>query len=191
MGNLIYLTIMSLDGYIEDPQGNFDWGEPDEQEHRFINDLARAAGTYLYGRRMYETMLVWETEPGHADQSPYTAEFAEIWKAADKIVYSKTLDAVETAKTRLERAFVPDAVRQLKAKSKHDIAVGGAELASHAFRAGLVDECHLFLAPVVVGGGKHALPQGVRIHLDVLDERRFEGGMVYVRARTRTQDGTG
>ena len=185
MARLIYSAITSLDGYIADKDGNFDWAVPDEEVHAFINDLGRPLGTYLYGRRMYETMVVWETDHTLADQSPLTRDFAELWQAADKIVYSRTLEAVSSARTRIERDFDPEAVRQMKVSAGRDMVVGGAELAAQAFRAGLVDECHLFVAPIVVGGGKQSLPNDVRVKLELLDERRFEGGMVYLRYRTR------
>src|SRR5688572_30268404 len=175
---------MSLDGYAADEDGNFDWSEPDEEVHSFVNDLERPVGTYLYGRRLYEVMLAWETLD-LADQ-PHFRDFAEIWRAADKIVYSKTLETVPSARTRLEREFDPEAVRQLKAAAGRDITVGGPDLAAHAFKAGLVDECHLFVAPIVVGGGKQSLPNHVRLKLELLDERRFGNGMVYLRYRTRT-----
>jgi dihydrofolate reductase len=180
---LIYSAIASLDGYIEDEDGKFDWAEPDEEAHTFINDVERSVGTYLYGRRLYEVMAAWETMP-LADQPPYIQDFAAIWQAADKIVYSKTLEAVSTARTRIERDFNPEAVRQLKAEAARDLTVGGPELAAHAFAAGLVDELHLFVAPVVVGGGKKALPEGVRVELELLVERRFANGMVHVRYLT-------
>src|SRR5919197_639071 len=154
MGRLIYSAITSLDGYIEDEEGRFNWAEPDEQVHAFINDLERPVGIFLYGRRLYETMAGWETNPSYAEQSPVARDFAEIWRAAEKIVYSRTLDTVTTSKTRIERDFDPDAVRQLKAAAESDLLVGGAALAAEAFRAGLVEECHLLLAPILVGGGK-------------------------------------
>jgi dihydrofolate reductase len=184
MAKLIYSAIASLDGYIEDANGKFDWAEPDEEVHIFINDLERPVGTYLYGRRMYETMVGWETEPGLAEQSPVMRDFAEIWRAAEKIVYSKTLGAVSTARTRIERVFDLEAVRQLKAVAGSDIALGGPDLAAQAFKAGLVDEFHLFLAPIVVGGGKRSVSENVRLKLELLDERRFDSGMVYLRYRT-------
>jgi dihydrofolate reductase len=186
VARLIYSAITSLDGYIADEDGNFDWAAPDEEVHAFINDLERPVGTYLYGRRMYEVMAVWETDPTLAEHSPVMRDFAEIWRAADKVVYSRTLGAVSTARTRLERAFDPEAVRQRKARAGRDLSVGGPDLAAHAFRAGLVDECQLFLAPIVVGGGKRALPDNVRVKLELQDERRFGNGMVYLRYRTGT-----
>ncbi len=186
MAKLIYSAIMSLDSYIEDQDGRFDWAVPDEEVHRFINDLERAAGTYLYGRRMYETMAGWETDPGLAADSPFMREFAAIWQAADKIVYSRTLQTVSTARTRIERDFDPEAVRHLKATSRHDILIGGPDLTACAFRAGLVDECHLFVAPVVVGGGKRSLPNNLRLELELLEERRFGNGMVHLRYRSRS-----
>ncbi len=185
MAKLIYSAIASLDGYVADEDGNFDWAVPDEEVHAFINDLQRPLGTYLYGRRMYETMLGWETDPTLADQSPLMRDFAQIWQAADKIVYSKTLEAVSTARTRIERDFDPEAVRQMKALAGRDLIVGGPELAAQAFKAGLVDECHLFVVPMVVGGGKRSLPDNVRLKLELLDERRFGSGMVYLYYRTR------
>jgi dihydrofolate reductase len=187
VAKLVYSAIMSLDGYIADEDGGFDWAMPDEEVHAFINDLDRSLGTHLYGRRMYETMTVWETDPALADSSPLMRDFAQIWQAADKIVYSSTLEAVSTARTRIERDFDPGAVRKIKASAGRDIIVGGPGLAAHAFKAGLVDECHLFVAPISVGGGKRSLPVGVRVKLELLDERRFEGGMVYFRYRTKTQ----
>jgi dihydrofolate reductase len=186
MAKLIYSAIASLDGYIADEDGNFDWAVPDEEVHTFINDLDRPLGTYLYGRRLYETMVSWETDHTLAEQSPVMRDFAQIWQAAEKIVYSRTLEAVSTARTRIERDFEPDAVRQMKASAQRDIVVGGADLAAHAFRARLVDECHLFVVPIVVGGGKQSLPDDVRVELELLDERRFEGGVVYLHYRTRT-----
>ncbi len=185
MAKLIYSVIASLDGYVADEDGNFDWAAPDEEVHAFINDLDRPVGTYLYGRRMYETMVGWETDPTLADQSPPMRDFAEIWQAADKLVYSRTLQAVSTARTRIERDFDPEAVRQTKALAGRDLIVAGPELAARAFEAGLVDELHLFVAPVVVGGGKRSLPDNVRLELELLDERRFGSGMVYLYYLTR------
>jgi dihydrofolate reductase len=186
MAKLIHSAISSLDGYIADEDGNFDWAVPDEEVHAFINDLDLPLGTYLYGRRMYEMMAGWETDHTLADQSPLMRDFAELWQSADKIVYSRTLEAVSTARTRIERNFDPEAIRQMKVSAGRDMVVGGADLAAQAFRAGLVDECHLFVAPIVVGGGKQSLPNDVRVKLELLGERRFEGGMVYLRYRTRT-----
>jgi dihydrofolate reductase len=182
---LIYLAIASLDGYVADEHGNFDWAVPDEEVHAFVNELERPVGTYLYGRRLYEVMLAWETGD-LADQPTSIRDFAEIWRAADKVVYSRTLEAAASARTRIERDFEPEAVRQLKAAAVRDLVVGGPDLAAHAFAAGLVDECHLFLAPIVVGGGKRLLPDDVRLPLELPDERRFGNGMVYLRYRTRT-----
>jgi dihydrofolate reductase len=184
MAKLIYSAISSLDGYVEDEDGNFDWAVPDEEVHAFINDLDRPLGTYLYGRRMYETMIGWETDPTLADSSPLMRDFAQNWQAAHKIVYSKTLEAVSTARTRIERDFDPEAVQQMKALARRDLIVGGSELAAQAFEAGLVDECHLFVAPIVVGGGKRSLPDNVRLRLELLDERRFSSGMIYLYYRT-------
>jgi dihydrofolate reductase len=152
--------------------------------HGFVNDLERPVGTYLYGRRMYEVMAYWETAHALADQPPFIQDFAEIWQAADKIVYSRTLKAVSSARTRIEREFDPEAVRQLKATAERDITVGGPDLAAQAIQAGLVDELHLFIAPVVVGGGKQSLPANVRLDFELLDERRFGSGMVHLRYRT-------
>jgi dihydrofolate reductase len=185
VAKLIYSAISSLDGYVADEDGNFDWAAPDEEVHAFVNDLERQIGTYLFGRRMYEVMAVWETDPKFADASALMRDFAELWQAADKIVYSKTLEKVSTARTRVERAFDPEAVRQLKAAAGDDIAIGGPDLATAAFKAGLVDECHLFVTPIVVGGGKRALPSDVRLELELVDERRFAGGVVHLHYRTR------
>jgi len=184
MVKLLYATISSLDGYVADENGKFDWAEPDEEVHTFVNDLERSAGTHLYGRRLYEVLVAWETMDERPDQPQVILDFAEIWQAADKIVYSRTLEAVSSARTRIEREFDPEAVRKLKATSEHDLLIGGPELAAHAIGAGLVDEYHLFLAPVVVGGGKRALPDGVRVDLELLDERRFASGFVYLRYGT-------
>src|ERR1700760_2104631 len=180
MGNLIYSPIASLDGYVEDAQGKFDWAAPDEEVHAFVNDLERTIGTYLYGRRMYETMVFWETVSTEADEPPVFSDYAGIWRAAEKIVYSRTLQTVSSARTRIEREFDPDAIRRLKQSSQADITVGGAELAGHAIGAGLVEECHLFLCPFVVGGGKRALPDNVRAQLELLDEQRFRNGVVHL-----------
>jgi dihydrofolate reductase len=182
---MMYIANTSLDGYTEDKDGKFDWTDPSEEYFRFITNIVRATHTYLYGRRMYETMMVWETDPNLAAESPLMRDFAETWQAADKIVYSRTLEAIFTRKTQLEQTFDPQAIRQLKATSEHDILIGGSELAAHAFRAGLIDECHLFVIPILVGGGKPALPDNVRLELELLEERRFGNGTVYLRYRTR------
>jgi dihydrofolate reductase len=186
VAKLIYSVIESLDGYIADEDGNFDWAEPDEEVHTFVNDLERPVGTYLYGRRMYEVMKVWETLDV-AGEPRFVQDFAAIWREADKIVYSRTLEAASSAKTRIERDFDPEAVRQLKASASTDITIGGPGLAAEAIRAGLVDELHLLVAPVVVGGGTPSLPDGVRLHLELLNERRFGNGMVFLRYRTETR----
>jgi dihydrofolate reductase len=185
MAKLIYSAITSLDGFVADEDGNFDWAEPDEEVHSFVNDLTRPVGTYLYGRRMYEVMVAWATLT-LAGQPPFMQDFAGIWRAADKIVYSRTLDTVSAARTRIERDFDPEAVRQMKAPAGHDLMVGGPDLAGQAIKAGLVDECHLFLAPIAVGGGTRFLPDDVRLKLELLDERRFGSGMVHLHYRTRT-----
>jgi dihydrofolate reductase len=180
MVGLIYMAIASLDGYVEDEQGKFDWAAPDEEVHAFVNDLERPVGTYLYGRRMYETMVYWETD---GDQGGVYRDYAEIWRAAEKVVYSRTLQAVSSERTRIEREFDAGAIRRLKESSRSDITIGGAELAGQAIAEGLVDECQLFLAPVLVGGGKRALPDGVHAELELLDERRFRSGVVYLSYR--------
>ena len=186
MAKLIYTAITSLDGYIEDEDGNFDWGAPDEEVATFVNDLERPIGTYLYGRRMYDVMVYWETFPTTADQSPVERDFAELWQAADKIVYSTTLESVSSARTRIERDFDPEVVRQWKATAVRDITVAGPDLAAQAIKAGLVDEYHLIVSPLVVGGGKQALPNNVRLKLELLDERRFGNGVVHLHYRTIT-----
>jgi dihydrofolate reductase len=184
MAKLLYVMNASLDGYIADEDGKLDWGTPDEEYFSFINNLVRPVGTHLYGRRLYELMAVWETDPTLADQSRVMREFAEIWQAADKVVYSRTLQAASTTRTRVERDFEPEAVRQLKAAAERDVTVGGPTLGAHAITAGLVDEVHLFVWPVVVGGGKRFLPDRARLQLELLDERRV--GVVYLRYRTQT-----
>jgi dihydrofolate reductase len=181
LARLIYSAIASLDGYVADEQGNFDWAEPDEEVHAFVNELERPVGTYLYGRRMYETMVYWEDPPDLAAQPAVVRDFAAIWRAADKVVYSRSLEEVGSERTRIEREFDPEAVRRMKAGEGRDITVGGPGLAGQALAAGLVDECRLFLAPVLVGGGKAALPDGVRLRLELLEERRFGNGVVYLR----------
>jgi len=183
---LIYSAITSADGYVEDAAGSFDWAAPDEELHSFVNDLERPVGTYLYGRRMYQTMLYWETAHTVPGQPPPVREFTGIWQAAEKIVFSKTLESVSSARTRIERNFDPGMIRQLKSATEHDMTVGGADLAGQAIKAGLVDELQLFLVPVVVGGGKRALPSGVRSDLELLDTRRFASGAVYLRYRPRS-----
>jgi dihydrofolate reductase len=182
VAKLIYSAIMSLDGYVADENGRFDWAAPGEEVHAFINDLERPVGTYLYGRRLYEVMAAWETVN---DESPSMQDFAALWRAADKIVYSKTLQTVSSSRTRIERDFDPDAVRQLKATAGRDMTVGGPNLAAQAIKAGLVDEWHLFVAPVVVGGGKQSIPDNVHVELELVDERRFGNGMVFLRYRTK------
>lgn len=183
MAKLIYAAITSLDGYIEDEQGKFDWAEPDHEVFAAVNDLERPIGTYLYGRRMYETMVSWETIDTGAEQPPVIRDFAELWRAAEKIVYSATIETVSSARTRIEREFDPRAIRELKRSASRDITIGGPNLAAQAFVAGLVDECHLFLTPIVVGGGKRALPSGLRVPLDLLDQRRFRNGVVHLHYR--------
>jgi dihydrofolate reductase len=185
MAKLIYSAISSLDGYVADEGGNFDWAAPDEEVHTFVNDLERRVGTYLYGRRMYEVLVAWETMDT-AEEPPFIGDYAEIWRAADKIVYSRTLETASSARTRIERAFDPEAVRQMKASSERDISVGGPDLAAQAITAGLVDDFHLFLTPIVVGGGTRSLPEDVRVKLELLDERRFGNGVVHLHHRTRT-----
>jgi dihydrofolate reductase len=190
MTQLIYSAITSLDGYIEDSNGKFDWAQPDEEVHTFINDLERTAGTYLFGRRMYETMMVWETDPSLASDSPITRDFAEIWREADKIVYSKTLKAISTSKTRIEQAFDPEAIRRMKVATEHEIIIGGPNLAAQAFRSGLIDECHLFIIPIMVGSGKKSLPDNIHLELELLDEHRFRSGVVFLRYQTRQRRAT-
>ena len=179
---LIYSAISSLDGYVADADGNFDWAAPDEEVHSFVNDLERQSDTYLYGRRMYDVMRFWESIDTR-DESPVFHDYAALWQAADKIVFSRTLEAPSTKRTRIEREFDPAMVQRLKASSPSDISIGGPELAGHAIRAGLVDECRLFLHPVLRGGGNQSLPDDVRVRLELLDERRFSSGVVYLRYR--------
>jgi dihydrofolate reductase len=179
MTTLSYLAFASLDGYVEDEQGNFDWAEPDEEVHAFVNELERPTGTHLYGRRMYETMAWWET----GDHAGVYRDYAEIWRAAEKVVYSRTLQTVRSERTRIEREYDPAALRRLKESSESDISIGGAELAGQAMADGLVDECHLFLGPVLVGRGKRALPVRIHTDLDLLSERRFRSGFVYLHYR--------
>jgi dihydrofolate reductase len=187
MGKLIYSAIASLDGYVADEQGDFGWSVPDAEVHAFVNELERPIGTYLYGRRMYEVMKVWEGDEVLAaagdKEAPYLRDYAEIWRAAEKIVYSRSLEEVSTARTRLEHAFDPEAVRQLKGAMDYDLSVGGPELAAQALEAGLVDEVHLFLAPVAVGAGKPALRTSRQIELQLFDHRAFGNGTVFLRYR--------
>ena len=180
MGKLIYMAITSLDGYISDKEGRFDWSMPDAQVHDFVTELQRPVGTYLYGRRLYDVMAVWETLDG-PPESAWLRDFANVWRGAEKVVYSTTLEEVSTAKTRIEREFDPAAIRRMKEQSREDITVGGATLAGQALKAGLVDECHLFLTPHLVGGGTRALPDDVRLDLELLGQRDFDNGVVYVR----------
>ncbi len=186
MARLIYSTIASLDGYVADEAGNFDWAVPDEEVHAFVNDLERPVGTYLYGRRMYEVMRGWETVCDAPAQPTSLREFAELWRAADKVVCSRTLETPSSARTRIERDFIPEEVRRIKATAERDITVGGPELAGRAIKAGLVGELHLLLVPAVVGAGKRSLPDDVRLRLELLDERRFRGGAVYLRYGIKT-----
>jgi dihydrofolate reductase len=186
MAKLIYVANVSLDGYTEDAHGRFDWTEPTDEFFTFITDLVRPVGTWLYGRRMYETMAVWETQPDLAAESELMADFANVWQAADKIVYSTTLHVVSTTRTRLERRFEPDAVRDMKASAASDLIIGGPTLTAHAFNAGLVDECHLFVHPVLVGEGKPAFFIDARVQLELLEEHRFGNGVVYLRYCARS-----
>lgn len=184
MARLIYSMIQSLDGYVADAAGKFDWAEPDESVHTFANQLQRSVGTNLLGRRMYEVMSAWETLGTHGDEPAYIEEFGELWRASDKVVYSTTLGSVCAARTRIERAFEPDAVRRMKDELARDISIGGPTLAAHAIAAGLVDEYQLFVVPVVVGGGTRCLPDGIRLDLQLVDQRRFDNGTVYVSYRS-------
>jgi dihydrofolate reductase len=186
VAKLIYSTLASLDGYTEDEDGRFGWAKPDEEVHSFFNELERPVGTHLYGRRMYETMVHWEGAEAVEGQPPYIQDFAEIWRAAEKVVYSRTLEGPSSARTRIERGFDPDAVRQMKDSAERDLAIGGPELAAQAIGEGLVDELSLVLMPVAVGGGKSALPHGRRLDLELLDERRFANGAIYLHYRDRT-----
>lgn len=185
MAKLIYSAIASFDGYVEDGQGGFGWAAPGDEVFAFVNDLERPIGLYLYGRRMYETMVFWETGGTGRGQPAVTRDFAEIWRAAEKIVYSRTLQAASSARTRIERDLDTDAIHRLKETSGSDITIGGAELAGQAIAAGLVDELHLFLVPIIVGGGKPALPGNVRAPLELMDERRFRSGVVHLHYRIR------
>ncbi|HEX3591280.1 MAG TPA: dihydrofolate reductase family protein [Pseudonocardiaceae bacterium] len=183
MAKLIYSAITSLDGYVEDRDGGFDWAAPDEEVHRFVNDLERRISTYLYGRRMYETMVYWQSS---RERSPVSQEFAEIWRAADKIVYSRSLEQLWIPRARIEREFDPTAIREYKKFWADDVSIGGADLAGQAIAAGLVDECHLLLVPAIVGGGKRALPDDVRVDLELMDEHRFGSGVVHLHYAIRS-----
>jgi dihydrofolate reductase len=185
MAKLIYSAICSLDGYVADVDGNFDWAAPGDELHAFVNDLERPIGTYLLGRRMYETLVYWETYETSPDKPAVTNDFAEIWRDTEKIVFSRTLDDVSSARTRIGREFDPDAIRRLKAEADRDISIGGPELAGEAIRAGLVDEYHLSLHPIVVGGGNPALPSDVRVKLELVDQRRFDSGVIHLHYRAR------
>jgi dihydrofolate reductase len=189
VAKLVYSAITSLDGYVADAEGNFDWAKPDDEVHRAVNEQEREIGTYLYGRRLYEVMAVWETWDLSGEPS-VEGDYQEIWRAAEKIVYSRSLESASTGRTRIERDFDPDAVRTMKAESERDLSVGGAELAGQALRAGLVDEIHLFASPVIVGAGKRALPEGARIELELIGERRFGNGVVHVHYAKRSQNST-
>lgn len=183
MGKLVYAAITSLDGYVNDASGGFDWCAPDEEVHRFVNELERSVGTYLYGRRLYDVMQYWETAETDGPDAEY--EYAAIWQDTDKVVYSRTLEAPVTARTRLEREFQPGEVRRLVDEARTDVSIGGAELAGQALTAGIVDEVHLFLAPVLVGGGSRALPDGVRLDVELVDVERFDSGFVHLHHRRR------
>jgi dihydrofolate reductase len=184
MAKLIYSTIMSVDGYVADQDGGFEWAVPDEETHTFINELQRDVGTYLYGRRLYEVMAAWEDEEAFAGEPSYIRDFARIWRSAEKVVYSNTLNFVSSSRTRIERDFNPGQVRELKSGAGGDLTVGGPELAALAFRARLVDECHIFIAPIILGGGKESFSDGYRVDLQLLDEHRFENGMTHFHFRT-------
>ena len=186
MARLRYMAFTSLDGYVADEKGNYGWAMPDDEVFGFVNDFERPVGTYLYGRRLYQEMTGWETAHTNAGQSPLMLDFARIWQAADKIVYSRSLKTVSTARTRIEQDFDPESVRQIKARAARDITVGGPALAAEAIKAGLVDECHLIVVPVVVGSGKKSLPGDVRLQLQLLDERRFSSGVVHLSYRIVT-----
>ncbi len=188
MAKLIYSAITSLDGYVADRDGNFDWAKPDDEVHAFVNDQERPIGTYLYGRRMYDVMRYWETAPTRGDQAPAALDFAGIWQAADKVVYSTTLAAASSDRTRIERAFDPESVREMKAAASADLSVGGPHLAAAAIRTGLVDELHQFLTPIVVGGGNRWLPDDVRVALELRDVHHFRSGVVHLHYGTVRPD---
>ena len=185
MAKLICTALTSLDGYIADEHGNFDWGAPDSDVHAFINDQERPIGTYLYGRRLYEVMVFWETALAQPNQPPVVLDYAKLWQAADKVVYSTTLETVSSARTRIERTFDANSVRAMKDAADRDLSIGGPALAAHAFRAGLVDEVRLFVSPLIIGGGTPLLPDRLRLNLQLLDERRFDNGVVYLRYGVR------
>lgn len=187
MSKLIYSMTMSLDGFVSDAAGDFGWVAPDQEVHEFINELSRSIGTALYGRLIYETMVYWETALTVPGQPPFMVEYARIWQATDKIVYSTTLTEIASERTRIERTFDPAAVRQLKVASDQNIAIAGPHLAAQAIRAGLVDEYHVFVGPAIVGGGNPFFPAGVRLDLELLDERRFGNGVVYLRYGVKDQ----
>jgi dihydrofolate reductase len=182
VAKLIYSMLTSLDGYVADENGNFDWAAPDDEVHGFVNDLQRSVGTMLLGRRMYEVLVAWETWDTSSEPD-VIKDFATLWRDADKVVYSRTLDKAASERTRIEREFEPDAIRRLKTAATRDVSIGGPELASQAFKAGLVDECQLFLMPVVVGGGKRCLPSELQLQLELVGERRFSSGAVHVHYR--------
>ena len=186
MAKLIYSAICSLDSFVADAEGNFDWAAPDEELHSFVNDLERPIGTHLYGRRMYETMRYWETPEASTGQDAVSRDYAEIWRSAEKIVFSRTLDHASSAKTQIEREFDPEAIRRLKEEAERDIGIGGPELAGEAIRAGLVDEYHLFLNPIIVGGGNPALPSDAHVALELIDQRRFGSGVIHLHYRARS-----
>jgi dihydrofolate reductase len=186
MATLVYATQTSLDGYINDEQGKFDWARPDEEVHTFFNDLERQLGTYLYGRRMYETMRYWQDPPDLSEQADYIRDYADVWQGSDKVVYSRTLESASTPRTRLESEFDPDAVREMKEAADADLGIGGPMLAAEALRAGLVDQLDQVVYPVIVGGGTHWLPDGLRLDLQLLEERRFAGGAVHLRYAPRS-----
>jgi dihydrofolate reductase len=183
LGRLVYSTIASLDGYIEDAQGRFDWAKPDDEVFGFLNDLERSFGTGLYGRRMYEVMVYWETAPTDESVAPLERDFAQMWRAQEKVVYSSTLQSASSTRTRIERRLDPETVRGLKQSTPKDISISGATLAGQAISAGLVDELHLSVAPIIVGGGKPWLPKGVNVNLELIDFHRFASGFVFLRYR--------
>jgi dihydrofolate reductase len=191
MGELHYSAIASVDGYVADDLGNFDWATPDEEVHRFVNELERSIGTYLYGRRMYEVMRFWDAPDAVDGQPDHIREYAEIWRAADKIVFSSTLDDVTTDRTALERRLDPDAIDAVKSLAAKDVSIGGPTIAAAAFAAGLVDRCHLILAPAIVGGGTSAFPPGVRVQLELVDQRRFANGMTSLEYRVHGRPADG